>query len=70
MVTKLIQLSVIQSLCYHISLKASDQSVPSPFFTRIHLTRDSYWVIRGLLLCEMYNTTRGMIENMAKLVER
>jgi len=32
--------------------------------------RDSYWIIRGLLLCEMYDTARGMIENLATLVDQ
>nr|BAH28889.1 trehalase [Polypedilum vanderplanki] len=31
---------------------------------------DSYWVIRGLLLCEMYNTTKGMLENFMSIVTR
>lgn len=29
---------------------------------------DSYWIIRGLLLCDMYQTAKGMIENMLWLV--
>lgn len=29
---------------------------------------DSYWVIRGLLLCDMYETVRGIIENMIYMV--
>ncbi|XP_019851831.1 PREDICTED: trehalase-like [Amphimedon queenslandica] len=31
---------------------------------------DSYWIIKGLLLCEMFNTTQGMIRNMGSLIER
>lgn len=31
---------------------------------------DSYWVIRGLLLCDMYDTARGIIENMVYLVKQ
>uniref|UniRef100_A0A8C9SFV7 Trehalase n=1 Tax=Scleropages formosus TaxID=113540 RepID=A0A8C9SFV7_SCLFO len=31
---------------------------------------DSYWVINGLLLSDMQNTTRGMIENFLYLVDR
>ncbi|KAJ8675860.1 hypothetical protein QAD02_011646 [Eretmocerus hayati] len=31
---------------------------------------DTYWVIEGLLLCEMYDTVRGMIENFLSMVER
>ncbi|XP_037534243.1 trehalase [Nematolebias whitei] len=31
---------------------------------------DSYWVINGLLLSEMTNTTRGMIQNFLYLVNR
>ncbi|KAJ8675851.1 hypothetical protein QAD02_011637 [Eretmocerus hayati] len=29
---------------------------------------DTYWVIEGLLQCEMYNTTRGIIENFISIV--
>ncbi|XP_017126388.2 trehalase isoform X1 [Drosophila elegans] len=31
---------------------------------------DSYWIIRGLLYSEMYNTARGMIENFLSIVNR
>ncbi|XP_044145509.1 trehalase isoform X1 [Bufo gargarizans] len=31
---------------------------------------DSYWVINGLLLSEMYDTARGMIENFLYIVDR
>ncbi|XP_037091996.1 trehalase-like isoform X2 [Pollicipes pollicipes] len=31
---------------------------------------DSYWVIKGLLLSEMYHTVRGMLENFLVMVER
>ncbi|XP_023171892.1 trehalase isoform X2 [Drosophila hydei] len=31
---------------------------------------DSYWIIRGLLYCEMRNTARGMIENLMSIVQR
>lgn len=30
---------------------------------------DSYWIIRGLLLCDMHNTARGIIENLLWLVK-
>uniref|UniRef100_A0A8C6KTT0 Trehalase n=1 Tax=Nothobranchius furzeri TaxID=105023 RepID=A0A8C6KTT0_NOTFU len=33
-------------------------------------TRDSYWVINGLLLSEMTNTAHGMIQNFLYLVNR
>lgn len=33
-------------------------------------TRDTYWILRGLLLCEMTETARGMIENMAYLIQQ
>ena len=32
--------------------------------------RDSYWVLKGLLLSEMHQTVRGMIENFLVMVER
>ena len=31
--------------------------------------RDSYWIMEGLLLCEMNDTVRGMIENLVQMVE-
>lgn len=31
---------------------------------------DSYWIVRGLLVCEMYQTTRGIIENFLSLIDR
>ncbi|XP_065203183.1 trehalase-like [Planococcus citri] len=31
---------------------------------------DSYWVIKGLLACDMANTSRGIIENMIHLVRK
>lgn len=31
---------------------------------------DSYWIIIGLLACEMYETARGIIENIIYLVEK
>lgn len=31
--------------------------------------RDTYWVIRGLLLCEMTSTVKGTLENFFSLVE-
>lgn len=38
--------------------------------TVIYMYRDSYWIMEGLLLCEMNNTVRGMIKNLAQLVEQ
>ncbi|BES96787.1 alpha,alpha-trehalase [Nesidiocoris tenuis] len=31
---------------------------------------DSYWIIRGLLLSEMYGTVKGMLENFISIVDR
>lgn len=31
---------------------------------------DSYWIIRGLLYCEMYTTAKGMLENFLSIIER
>ncbi|XP_045472128.1 trehalase-like [Harmonia axyridis] len=31
---------------------------------------DTYWIIRGLLISEMYETTRGMLDNFLHIVER
>lgn len=30
---------------------------------------DSYWIIKGLLLCEMTDTARGMVENFLHIVD-
>lgn len=30
---------------------------------------DSYWIVRGLLVCEMYQTTRGILENFLSLID-
>lgn len=32
--------------------------------------RDTYWVVKGLLLCEMTETVKGMLENFAFMIER
>ncbi|XP_058060859.1 trehalase isoform X1 [Anopheles bellator] len=31
---------------------------------------DSYWIVKGLLLSEMYSTTKGMLENFLSIVQR
>jgi hypothetical protein len=31
--------------------------------------RDSYWIMKGLLVCGMANTTRGMIHNLLDMIE-
>ena len=31
---------------------------------------DSYWIIRGLLLCDMGETVRGMLENFVHFIEK
>lgn len=43
--------------------------VPGGRFKEIYYW-DSYWVIRGLLISEMKETSRGMIENMLSFVKR
>ncbi|CAI6352751.1 unnamed protein product [Macrosiphum euphorbiae] len=30
---------------------------------------DSYWIIRGLLICEMHNTAKGMISNYISMIQ-
>lgn len=42
--------------------------VPGGRFREIYYW-DSYWVVRGLLICEMYSTVRGMIENLLDLAK-
>ena len=45
---------------------------PLPLPLPLHLPshRDTYWILEGLLLCQMNDTARGMIENLAYLVDR
>lgn len=49
--------------------------VPNPFiiaggrFVEFYYW-DSYWIIRGLLNCEMFSTARGMIENFLGVIDR
>lgn len=49
--------------------------VPNPFiiaggrFVEFYYW-DSYWIIRGLLDCEMYQTARGMLENFLHIIDR
>ena len=31
---------------------------------------DSYWIIKGLLVCEMYDTVKGMLDNFLSIVEK
>ena len=31
---------------------------------------DSYWIIRGLLLCDMGDTVRGMLKNFVHFIEK
>lgn len=31
---------------------------------------DSYWIVRGLLHCEMYSTTKGILENFRSMLHR
>lgn len=32
--------------------------------------RDTYWIIKGLLVCGMNDTARGMIKNLAQLIDQ
>lgn len=49
--------------------------VPNPFiiaggrFLELYYW-DSYWIVRGLLVCEMYETTRGILENFLSFIDR
>lgn len=43
--------------------------VPGGRFREIYYW-DSYWIIQGLLVCDMFETARGMIENLAYLVQQ
>lgn len=36
----------------------------------LHCCRDSYWIMRGLLLCNMTETAKNIILNMVSMVER
>ena len=43
--------------------------VPGGRFREIYYW-DSFWIVRGLLLCDMRDTVKGMLRNFAHLVER
>lgn len=43
--------------------------VPGGRFREIYYW-DSYWVIKGLLVCECHDTVKGMLENLLSLVRR
>ena len=42
--------------------------VPGGRFREIYYW-DSFWIIRGLLQCEMYDTVKGMLLNFVHLIE-
>lgn len=42
--------------------------VPGGRFREVYYW-DSYWTVKGLLLSEMYNTTKGMIQNFQSLIK-
>ena len=41
----------------------------SPYNHILPVDRDTYWIVEGLLLCGMNDTARGMIENLAYMVD-
>ena len=43
--------------------------VPGGRFREVYYW-DSFWIIRGLLQCEMYDTVKGMLLNFVHLIEK
>ena len=43
--------------------------VPGGRFREIYYW-DSFWIIRGLLLCDMFDTVKGMLRNFALLIQK
>ncbi|KAK3596892.1 hypothetical protein CHS0354_031670 [Potamilus streckersoni] len=43
--------------------------VPGKRFREVYYW-DSYWIVKGLLACQMQTTVKGMLENMISLVKR
>ena len=43
--------------------------VPGGRFREVYYW-DSFWIIRGLVVCGMLDTARGMVDNLADLVNR
>ncbi|CAH0564205.1 unnamed protein product [Brassicogethes aeneus] len=43
--------------------------IPGGRFKEIYYW-DTYWIVHGLLICDMKETARGMVENLLSLVER
>eukprot|EP00029_Vermamoeba_vermiformis_P011431 TRINITY_DN6280_c0_g1_i1.p1 TRINITY_DN6280_c0_g1~~TRINITY_DN6280_c0_g1_i1.p1 ORF type:complete len:559 (+),score=124.46 TRINITY_DN6280_c0_g1_i1:77-1753(+) len=67
---------LLRSFNYSLNCSACYSSipVPNPFVVaggrfREYYYWDSFWIIEGLLVSEMYDTARGMIENFLHLVE-
>ncbi|KAJ8972938.1 hypothetical protein NQ317_013209 [Molorchus minor] len=57
------------------ALAYTDEKIEHPFVIpggrfREYYYWDCYWIIKGLLLSEMYETARGMIQNLLSMVER
>lgn len=49
--------------------------VPNPFIIaggrfREFYYWDSFWIIKGLIVCEMYQTARGILENFISVIDR
>lgn len=40
------------------------------FFAAEFYYWDSYWITEGMLLCDMKDTVKGMIENLLSMAER
>ncbi|PAV65513.1 hypothetical protein WR25_04138 isoform C [Diploscapter pachys] len=54
---------------YSLIYVANQFIVPGGRFNEFYYW-DAYWILKGLIACNMYNTTRNMIENFASMVKR
>jgi hypothetical protein len=54
---------------FYYWLEVFDLVVPSMPLMYIYY-RDSYWILKGLLMSEMFQTAKGMIQNFAYMIEK
>ncbi|PAV65554.1 hypothetical protein WR25_00833 [Diploscapter pachys] len=54
---------------YSLIYVANQFIVPGGRFNEFYYW-DAYWILKGLIACNMYNTTRNMIGNFASMVKR
>ncbi|CAD6186790.1 unnamed protein product [Caenorhabditis auriculariae] len=74
--------NIWKDLCRQVNTTILDHSsrysllyVPHPFIVpggrfREFYYWDAYWIIKGLIACDMYDSTKNMIRNLASVIDR